>query len=382
MPPSEPRHRVLLAIGVYQAEHGGASEWLRNYAQWLATRGHQVSVACERSDAAPPESCNLLTLPVSRHTKNSWSRAVALRALVKEHAAEVVHDTGCLLASDIFHPLMGSLIHNWHRQLRAFPLKLRFRWCRRVQMWGDARLQWHQRRRHRILVACSKRAAADFAQVGCRHSVVIPNGIRVPDAPTADAVQRLRQELGAGDRVLVLATATNFYLKGVMTLLRAIPLLDGEARKNLLVVITGHNHDDAFQMEINQRNLGECCRLEGWVKDIDAYYAAADIFLHPTFHDAGSLSTLKALATGCAVVTSRFDGSADLIQNGVNGLVLDRPQDPRELAGILSGLLNPDRRKQLGAAAMRLAPFISQEHQFQRLEALYSGIVSEKIRAA
>ena len=382
MPLSENRHRVLLATGVYQPEHGGASEWLRNYAQWLATRGHQVSIACERSDAPPPESCRLLTLPVFQHTKNSWRRAIVLQALVKQHAAEVIHDTGCLLASDIFHPLMGSLIHNWRRQLRTFPLALRLRRYCHVRMWRDVRLQWHQRRRHRILVACSKRAAADFAQVGCKHSIVIPNGIRVPAAPAADVIQRFRLELGVGNRILVLATATNFYLKGVMILLRALPLLDGESRKKLRVVITGHNHDGAFQLEIDRRDLRECCRLEGWVKDIDAYYAAADIFLHPTFHDAGSLSTLKALAAGCAVVTSRFDGSADLIQNGVNGLVLDHPQDPQELAEILCGLLNPDRRKQLGAAARQLAPFLSQEHQFQRLEALYSSIVSSKTRAA
>ena len=384
MQPSEHRARILLAIGIYQPDHGGASEWLQNYGLWLADRGHDVCVACERAEISAPEPFAPLTLPAARHTNNSWQRAVALQGLVQNHSADIVHDTGCLLASDLFHPLMGSLMHNWYRQLWAYPLPLRRRQFGHVRLWRDvwrdARLQLHQHRHHRLLVACSQRVAYDFAQLGCRDSIVIPNGIRLPVSPTPDAVQQLRRELGVGNRLLVLVTATNFYLKGVMTVLRALSLLDAPARKKLVVVITGHNQDAVFEQFIRRHDLHNGCRLAGWVKNIDDYYHAADIFLHPTYHDAGSLSTLKSLAAGCAVVTSRFDGSADLIRNGVTGLVLDRPDDAGKLAETLRQLLDSDLRKRLRAAARQLAPSIGQEHQFQQLEALYPGILSRKTR--
>jgi UDP-glucose:(heptosyl)LPS alpha-1,3-glucosyltransferase len=192
--------------------------------------------------------------------------------------------------------------------------------------------------------------------------------------------QQLRQDLGVGDRLLVLVTANNFYLKGVMTVLRALSLLDEETRKRLMIIIAGHNQDEAFQQHIQQHDLLDCCRLTGWVKNIDDYYDAADIFLHPTYHDAGSLSTLKALAAGCAVVTSRFDGSADLIRHGVNGLVLGRPEDAGKLAETLRQLLDSGLRNRLGTAARLLAPSIGQEHQFQQLETLYAGVLSGKTR--
>lgn len=127
MLPTARRLRLLLAIGIYQPEGGGASEWLRNYALWLVDHGHDVCVACERAETPVPGPCALLDLSASRHTKNSWGRAVALQNLVKDHPADIVHDTGCLLASDVFHPLMGSLIHNWYRQLWAYPLPMRLR---------------------------------------------------------------------------------------------------------------------------------------------------------------------------------------------------------------------------------------------------------------
>lgn len=380
MPSATQRLRILLAIGIYQPERGGASEWLRNYALWLVDRGHDVCVACERAETSVPEPFALLTLPASQHTKNSWRRAAALQNLVEHYSTDIVHDSGCLLTSDVFHPLMGSLIHNWYRQLRAYPLKLRLRRFWHVRLWRDVRLQLHQHRHHKLLVACSKKVASDFAQLGCRNSTVILNGIRLPTAATTDTVQQLRRELGVGDRLLVLVTANNFYLKGVMIVLRAFSLLDEETRKKLLMIIAGHSQDEAFQQYIQQHNLRDGCRLVGWVKNVDDYYHAADIFLHPTYHDAGSLSTLKALAAGCAVVTSRFDGSADLIRHGVNGLVLYRPDDAGKLAEILRRLLDSGLRNQLGAAARQLAPLINQEHQFQRLEALYSGILSGKTR--
>jgi len=382
MQPSENRLRILLAIGIYQPERGGASEWLRNYALWLLDRGHHVCVVCERAETSVPETFALLTLPTSQHTKNSWKRAVALQKLVKDNPVDIVHDTGCLLASDVFHPLMGSLIHNWYRQLRAYPMTLRLRRFWHIRLWRDVRLQLRQHRQHQLLVACSQKVASDFAQLGCKNSIIIPNGIRVPAPSSAEAIQRLRQKLDVGNRLLVLVTTTNFYLKGVMTVLRALSFLDEETRKKFLVIVTGHNQDGAFQQYIQRHNLHDCCKLAGWVEKIDDYYQAADIFLHPTYHDAGSLSTLKALSAGCAVVTSRFDGSSDLINNGINGLVLNRPDDAKGLAEFLRRLLDSKLRNQFGTAARQLAPTINQEHQFQKLEALYPGILSGKTTPA
>jgi glycosyltransferase involved in cell wall biosynthesis len=368
MPPSEPRH-ILLAIGRYEPDHSGASEWLRRYAAWLGRVGHRVTVACECADAPAPAGCELVTAGVARPSTNSWRRAVALQTIAANHGADVVHDTGCLLSADIFHPLMGSLICNWWRQLRAFPPAMRVRRFWHVRFWRDVRLQLRQQRRHGVLVACSRRVAADFARLGCGDSVVIPNGIAACE-PDPGGARRLREALDLRDRLLVLLTPTNFHLKGVLTAIRALGALDPVSRKRFLMVITGDDRDPVFRREIEARQLANCCRLIGWVNNVDEYYAAADIFLHPTFHDAGSLSTLKALAAGCAVVTSCFDGSSDFIQDGVNGLVLRRPGSPAELAGCLKQLLDPERRQRLGAAARDLMPVIDEERQFRQLETL------------
>ncbi|MBM3861179.1 MAG: glycosyltransferase family 4 protein [Verrucomicrobia bacterium] len=371
MSPASRPLRIVIAIGEYGLERGGASEWVQHFANWLARRGHHVSIACQQAEAAPPENCELATLTLSQRTKNSWRRASVLQQLVKQCPADIVHDTGCLWAADVFHPLMGSLLHNWHRELRTHTPTGYFRRLWRVRMWRDFRLQWHQMRRCRRLVACSKGVAADFARLGCKTAVVIRNGIRLLVPLSASDIARLREKLGVGNRLLAIVTANNFRLKGVRTVLGALAMLEKSERERFLVLIAGHNRDGSYQRFIDEHGLRDCCRLMGWVSDIEPLYQAAGIFLHPTHHDSGSLSTLKAIAAGCAVVTSRFDGSAEVIRDGVEGVVLNQPSDPNELKGILTRLLDANLRNRLATAARQLAPAVSEDNCFGQLEALY-----------
>jgi UDP-glucose:(heptosyl)LPS alpha-1,3-glucosyltransferase len=300
--------------------------------------------------------------------------------MVDEIEIDIVHDTGCLLRSGVFHPLMGSLTHNWFHQLCAYPLKERLRRFWHISMWRDVRLQLYQCKHSKAVIATSQRAATDLKQFNCKNPVVIHNGIRPlqPESSFAESTKRLRQALGAEDRILIVVTATNFYLKGVMTVLRALGMMDAKIRKAFLVVIAGHNQDMRFARYIDDHHLRDSCILAGWIDNIDDYYQAADIFLHPTYHDAGSLSTLKALAAGCAVVSSRFDGSADYIQNGKNGIVIERPDDAREVASIMEKLLDPELRSRLGRQAKQLISSITQERQFEQIESLYSQYLSAR----
>jgi len=86
---------------------------------------------------------------------------------------------------------------------------------------------------------------------------------------------------------------------------------------------------------------------------------------------------LKAIAAGCAVVTSRSDGSSEVLRDGVDGLVLNQPGDPRELATILRQLLNAELRNRLALAARKLVPVVSEENCFGQLETLYFRLAGD-----
>ena len=62
----------------------------------------------------------------------------------------------------------------------------------------------------------------------------------------------------------------------------------------------------------------------GVVRDMPALYAAADIFILPTFYDPFSNACLEALASGLPVITTRDNGFSEIIEDGVHGSIVDR----------------------------------------------------------
>ncbi len=366
---------MVLSIDVHNASRGGASEYVTRMAEVLGQRGYEMVIASHRSEAPAGRHFRVISPERPLASFSPYARAVHLQQRVDLEGADVVHDTGgLLLRSDVFHPLMGSRWHNEMRQLRAFPWRRALRHVRHTQIWNLARLQFVQCRNHKALVACSGRVAADFAQLGVATRAVVPNGIELPARPVPERLSELRAELGVGQRLLLLATSNNHYLKGVMRLLEALQLAGPEQRRGWLLVVAGHNQDSEFGRFVQRHGLEEGVRLLDWVSDIDSYYQAADVFVHPTYHDAGSLSTLKALACGKAVITTRWDGSAERMEPGRSGIVLQN----NSAAAILEALLRvsqADFRRALGQQAALLGESLSYRPSFARLEQLYGELL-------
>ena len=91
----------------------------------------------------------------------------------------------------------------------------------------------------------------------------------------------------------------------------------------------------------------------GAIDDPVPYYAAADVFVLPTFYDPCSLSVSEAAASGLPSVTTRFNGAAELLTEGVDGSVIADPADDVELAGAIRPLLDRDVRQRMGEAARK-----------------------------
>ena len=105
------------------------------------------------------------------------------------------------------------------------------------------------------------------------------------------------------------------------------------------------------------RQQPDCSRLEflGRVprREVTALYARADVLVFPTLSDSFGMVVLEAMAAGIPVICSPY--CADVVQDGVNGLVVD-PRDPAALADAISRVIH-DRafRERLAKAAKERA---------------------------
>jgi UDP-glucose:(heptosyl)LPS alpha-1,3-glucosyltransferase len=82
----------------------------------------------------------------------------------------------------------------------------------------------------------------------------------------------------------------------------------------------------------------------GEVGDMLPVYAAADIFILPTIYDPFSNACLEALACGLPVITTRFNGFSEIMENGVHGSIVDHPGDLPALRDAIRLWSDPSRR--------------------------------------
>jgi phosphatidyl-myo-inositol dimannoside synthase len=99
--------------------------------------------------------------------------------------------------------------------------------------------------------------------------------------------------------------------------------------------------------------VAERVRFCGYVprEQIAKRYAAADVFVLPSFNEGMSVATLEAMAAGLPTVVTRTGGTTELVADGVSGLVFDWA-DVNSLVSHVARLAQ-DRglAQQMGAAA-------------------------------
>lgn len=109
-------------------------------------------------------------------------------------------------------------------------------------------------------------------------------------------------------------------------------------------------------LEALARDLGVADRVAflGWRRDTGALLAAAEVFVCSSRHEPLGNIVLEAWSAARPVVAVRSQGPAELITEGVDG-VLVPPEDPGALANAIAGLLDDAPRAGAIAAAGRAA---------------------------
>ena len=362
---------------------GGLEAWTAGLAQYLIAQGHEVHVAAASFGA---KDVPVVPVHVPRDALPSgFARNIA--SALEHLQMDVVHDVGYGWSSDLFHPQVGSRILSLKRELRSRPLLARLRMAASpaFRRWRQdlALTERRQMALAKRIVAVSETVRRDLARyydIPLGKMLLIPNGIDV-DRFSPDVRERYRTEaraeLGVGDDVLFLAAAHNFKLKGLDIVLRALAKLARE-RRDVRLVVAGNGAIAEYGRKAEQLGIGHLVKFTGQVDSMPRLYAAADAFVHPTFHDACSLSTLEALASGLPVITTRVNGAADGMRSGREGYVIEDAADVGMVKAAMIALLAPEARHACGAHARQLALAKSFAANCAAVAGVYADIVAAR----
>ena len=189
-------------------------------------------------------------------------------------------------------------------------------------------------------VVAVSQAVAD--QIENRDVEVIYAGVPV----SAAAPPRVRPEAG-----LLIGTAGRLVkLKGIEFLLEAAAQLRPEF-PSLQVEIAGSGPElEDLKVQVARLGLQEHVRFLGWMDDLSSTLRGWDVFVMPSLEEGFPTAALNAMAAGVPVVATTVGGVPELIEDGVNGLLVS-PGDVAGLVAALELLLRQrDERLRMGEA--------------------------------
>ncbi|MDX1778607.1 MAG: glycosyltransferase family 4 protein, partial [Thermodesulfobacteriota bacterium] len=110
--------------------------------------------------------------------------------------------------------------------------------------------------------------------------------------------------------------------KGIDFLLRCFSRVVQSNNCQLIIIAEGPEKIHIMK-HIDQLALSDVIRVIPRVDEIAPYLKAADLFVLPSQFEGLSNSLLEAMACGLPVISTRVGGSIDIIENNVNGLLVE-----------------------------------------------------------
>jgi glycosyltransferase involved in cell wall biosynthesis len=240
-------------------------------------------------------------------------------------------------------------------------------WLRRIQNLGGAVLANATPIRDALI------AEGGFAAEKVR---VIHNGVDI-DKFHKSGNDRTQMFPGVGGaKLIVLVGNMHTDVKGHPWLIAAAPAVIREFPSTRFVLAGDGEQRARFEQQVASLGLEQSFLFLGRRADIAKILGCCDIAVLPSRAEGLPNAVLEYMATGLPVIASRVGGNAELIEDGVTGLLVPPEDSPALSAALLKLLRDPGHARQMAQSGHE---FTVRNFSFERLvrevDELYSELL-------
>ncbi len=206
-----------------------------------------------------------------------------------------------------------------------------------------------------------------------------------PDAVPNGTREAVRAELGlADDDVAVGLVSRLVWEKGYREVFAAAERWRGSGRP-ITVLVVGPR-DPSKQDGLDEETLAEQARLGirfvGERADIERLYAALDLYVLASYREGFPRSAMEAAAMGLPVVATDIRGCRQVVDDGVNGLLVPVHDADALAAAVLRLADSPEERASMAKAALdKAARDFDQRRVIETTLAVYERLLGSPHRA-
>ncbi len=340
--------KLLFAIKTLELAGGGAERVLAEISRALAERGHEVAILSFDPPGGEPfyplhPAVRRISMGIGDVRSGTGPgvavrRIAAMRRLAKKERPDVaigfMHSAYiplglALIGSGI--PLIGSE-HIAYDHYRTRPLQAALLRLTPLLV--------------RAMTVISPAIRDGFPALLRRRMVVVPNPLGTPGRGSANVSGE------AGSMKTLLAVGRLEEQKDQRTLIDAFARIAANFPDWRLRIVGEGSLRPSLEAQVSRLGLEDRVSLAGTTRDIEQEYARAQLFSMPSSYESFGLATAEALSHGLPVVGfADCPGTNELVQDGVNGLLVAGTDRAAALAqGLATLMASPEQRQRLGAA--------------------------------
>ena len=355
---------------------GGADQQILILARSMRARGHTVRIVAltplgpmgleAQREGIPTESLEL------RRNPADLLRIARLVRLVREWRPDILHThmVHANLLGRALRPLapVGALVSTIHS----------------ISDGGRLRMAGYRLTNGLVdrVTIISRLAAERYVKIGAVPAArleVIPNTVDLERfRPSSEARAAIRSELGVGEEFVWLAVGRFQPAKDYPTMIAAFAQLVRASRSGLILVGQGPLRG-AVETLLNAEGIKDRVRFLGVRRDVPDLMCGADGYVLSSAWEGMPVVLLEAAAAGLPVVATRVGGVAEVVEDGVTGLLVPSG-DPVTLAEAMRKIeaMSPERRVAMGAGGRAL---VQERYGTARVMAMWERLYSSLLPA-
>lgn len=348
---------------------GGASMCVKNIVENIDKEKFETFICALRTNPVPVQiKSQVISLKYSKYDPRS---ILAIIKICKEHKIGILH-------AHLQKSIIGSLLASYfckipviiHEHGAIFHKGLSFSIYRLLLKL------FHKRAT--IIVANSQATARELTQAGINRNKIeiIYNGINFTSFdPDKMSRNQARKALGISETDIVIGFVGRLHkVKGADLLIQAVALLLQKSNNYLLLLAGDGPERKSMELLANRLRISERVRFLGTCKNIPEVITAFDIGVVPSRQESFGIAALEIMRMKKPVVCSGVEGLAELVTDGVTGLITSE-NNPQEIAATIQRLVNnKNLQKKLVEKAYNFSKQFDAKQVVGKIEDIYQQI--------
>lgn len=306
-----------------------------NIAAECHARGHEIIALCGDWQGDKPEFLTIKLFQakgLSNHARNKYL-AEHYDAYIQQQQIDLVVGFNKMPGLDVYYAADGCFAEK-SAEKHGFLYTLTPRYKQSI---AYEQAVFAKGSNTQILMVSEKQVAnfVKHYQTEPSRFHVLPPGIsRQHMAPVnAEEIKILfRKEFNINSEdLMVLMVGSGFKTKGLDRAIKALTALPPALKKKVHFFIVGQDKAKPFDALVKDSGMAQQIRFMGGRKDVGRFFLAADLLIHPAYHENTGNVLLEAMISGLPVLTTAVCGYAHYVEEVDAGIIIPQPYEQKAL---------------------------------------------------